>query len=115
MKEDTPQDVIRAGRNASVGLKSMQFALQDTEAIAARMQNSEFAGRVLEFAKKKNLKGLAELLKSATSKSQVQVKSVEDFKIEVIIMTDGKQYYVCIGDGCHHHSGKKSPIVFEES
>jgi hypothetical protein len=28
-------------------------------------------------------------------------------------MTDGKQYYVCIGDGCHHHSGKKSPIVFE--
>jgi hypothetical protein len=33
MKEDTPQDVIRAGRNASVGLKSMQFALQDTEAI----------------------------------------------------------------------------------
>ena len=26
MKEDTPQDVIRAGRNASVGLKSMQFA-----------------------------------------------------------------------------------------
>ena len=52
MKEDTPQDVIRAGRNASVGLKSMQFALQDTEAIAARMQNSEFAGHVLEFAKK---------------------------------------------------------------
>ena len=109
MKEDTSQDVMRAGRNASVGLKSMQVALQDTEAIAARMQNSEFAGRVLECAKKKDLKGLSELLKSATSKSEVQVKSVEDFKIEVIIMTDGKQYYVCIGDGCHHHSGKKSP------
>ena len=46
---------------------------------------------------------------SATSKSQVQVKSVEDFKIEAIIITDGKQYYVCIGDGCHHHSGKKVP------
>jgi hypothetical protein len=115
MKEDTSQDVMRAGRNASVGLKSMQVALHDTEAIAARMQNSEFASRVLECAKKKDLKGLSELLKSATSKSEVQVKSVEDFKIEVIIMTDGKQYYVCIGDGCHHHSGKKSPIVFEES
>ena len=56
MKEDTPQDVIRAGRNASVGLKSMKFALQDTEAIAARMQNSEFAGHVLAFAKKKDLR-----------------------------------------------------------
>ena len=96
MKEDTSQDVIRAGKNASVGLKSMQVALQDAEAITARMQNSEFAGR------------------SATSKSQVRVKSVEDFRIEAIIITDGKQYYVCIGD-CHHHSGKKSPIVFEES
>jgi hypothetical protein len=115
MKDDTSQDVMRAARNASVGLKSMKAALQDTEAIATRMQDSEFAGRVLEFAKKNDLKGLAHLLKSATSKSQVQVKSVEDFKIEVIILTDGKQYYVCIGDGCHHHSGKKSPIVFEES
>jgi hypothetical protein len=76
MKEDTSQDVMRAGRNASVGLKSMQVALHDTEAIAARMQNSEFAGRVLECAKKKDLKGLSELLKSATSKSKVQAKPV---------------------------------------
>jgi hypothetical protein len=70
MKEDTTQDVIRAGKNASVGLKSMQVALQDAEAITTRMQNSEFADRVLEFAKKKNPKVLAELLKSATSKSK---------------------------------------------
>ena len=115
MKEDTTQDVIRAGKNASLGLKSMQVALQDAEAIAARMQNSEFAERILAFAKRRDLKGLAELLGSASSKSRVQVKSVEDFKVDAIIMTDGKQYYVCIGDGCHHHSGKKSPIVFEES
>jgi predicted xylose isomerase-like sugar epimerase len=115
MKDDTTQDVVRAGKNAGVGLKSMQVALQDAEAITARMQNSEFADRILKFAKKRDLKGLAELLGSATSKSQVQVKSVEDFKIEAIIITDGKQYYVCIGDGCHHHSGKKSPVVFEES
>ena len=39
MKEDTTQDVVRAGKNASVGLKSMQVALQDAEAITARMQN----------------------------------------------------------------------------
>jgi hypothetical protein len=115
MKEDTTQDVMRAGKNASTGLKSMQVALQDTAAIIARMQNSDFAGRILEFAKEKDLNGLSELLNSAASKSQVKVKSVEDFKIEAIILTDGKQYYVCIGDGCHHHSGKKSPIVFEES
>jgi predicted xylose isomerase-like sugar epimerase len=115
MKDDTTQDVVRAGKNAGVGLKSMQVALQDAEAITARMQNSEFADRILKFAKKRDLKGLAELLGSATSKSQVQVKSVEDFKIEAIIITDGKQYYVCIGDGCHHHSGKKIPVVFEES
>jgi hypothetical protein len=92
MKEDTTQDVIRAGKNASTGLKSMQVALQDAEAITAHMQNSEFADRILKFAKQKDLKGLAEFLSSATSKSQVQVKSVEDFKIEAIIMTDGKQY-----------------------
>ena len=49
------------------------------------MQHSEFAGRVLELAKKKDLKGLGELLKSAASKSEVKVKSVEDFKIEVIM------------------------------
>jgi hypothetical protein len=115
MKEDTTKDVMRAGKNASTGLKSMQVALQDTAAIVARMQNSDFAGRIVEFAKEKNLNGLSELLNSAASKSQVKVKSVEDFKIEAIILTDGKQYYVCIGDGCHHHSGKKSPIVFEES
>ena len=59
MKDDTSQDVMRAARNASVGLKSMKAALQDTEAIATRMQDSEFAGRVLEFAKKNDLKGLA--------------------------------------------------------
>jgi hypothetical protein len=41
MKDDTSQDVMRAGRNASVGLKSIKAALQDTEAIAARMQDSE--------------------------------------------------------------------------
>jgi len=115
VKEDTSHDVIRAGKNASVGLKSMQVALKDAEAIAARMQHNEFAGRVLELAKKKDLKGLGELLKSAASKSEVKVKSVEDFKIEVIMLVDGKQYYVCIGDGCHHHSGKTSPVVFEES
>ena len=92
MKDDTTQDVVRAGKNASVGLKSMQVALQDAEAITARMQNSEFADRILKFAKKRDLKGLAELLGSATSKSQVQVKSVEDFKIEAVIITDGKQY-----------------------
>ena len=50
MKEDTSHDVMRAGKNATVGLKSMQAALKDAEAIAARMQHSEFAGRVLEFA-----------------------------------------------------------------
>jgi hypothetical protein len=115
MKEDTSHDVIRAGKNASVGLKAMQVALQDAEAITARMQHNEFAGRVLELAKKKDLKGLGELLKSAASKSEVKVKSVEDFRIEVIMLVDGKQYYVCIGDGCHHHSGKTSPVVFEES
>jgi hypothetical protein len=58
MKEDTTKDVIRAGKNASVGLKSMQVALRDAEAITARLQNTEFAGRVLEFAKKKDLNGL---------------------------------------------------------
>ena len=53
MKEDTSQDVMRAGRNASVGLKSMQVVLHDTKAIAARMQNSEFASRVLECEKRR--------------------------------------------------------------
>ena len=55
------------------------------------------------------------MLPKAVHSDAIQTLTKEDFKIEVIIMTDGKQYYVCIGDGCHHHSGKKSPIVFEES
>jgi hypothetical protein len=53
MKEDTSHDVMRAGKNATVGLKSMQVALKDAEAIAARMQHNEFAGRVLEFEKER--------------------------------------------------------------
>jgi hypothetical protein len=53
MKEDTSHDVMRAGKNASAGLKSMQVALKDAEAIAARMQHNEFAGRVLELQKRR--------------------------------------------------------------
>jgi hypothetical protein len=64
MKEDTSHDVMRAGKNATVGLKSMQVALKDAEAIAARMQHNEFAGRVLELAKKRDLKDSANYLRA---------------------------------------------------
>jgi hypothetical protein len=34
--------------------------------------------------------------------------------LEAIIITDGKQYYAFVGDGCKQRSGKASPVVFEE-
>jgi hypothetical protein len=113
--KDTPDDVMRAGRNANAGLSPMLVALRETQAIAARLERDRtYATRVLEASKKNDRLGLAAILKSEAPRSQIQIQSITDFKVEAIIMTDGKQYYVCIGDGCKHRSGKASPVVFEE-
>ncbi len=113
--KDTIEDVVRSGRTANAGLTPMLTALSETRAIAARLERDRaFSGRVLEAAKKNDRQGLAAILKAEAPRSQIQVQSISDFRIEAIIITDGKQYYVCIGDGCKHRSGKASPVVFEE-
>ena len=113
-KEDTANDVIRAGKEASEGLSTMEAALKDAQAIAARLQNPEIAARVLELAKRKDLKGLADLLKGTASSSQIQVKSVGDIVITITILIGTKGYQLFIGD-CEHPSGAKGGVVFQES
>ena len=113
--KDTPDDVMRAGRTANAGLTTMMNALKETQAIASRLEKDRaYATRVLEASKRNDRQAVAALFKSEAPRSQIQIQSMADFKIEAIIITDGKQYYVCIGDGCKHRSGKSSPVVFEE-
>ena len=87
-----------------------------SEAITDHMQERAFAVQVLELAKKKDRKGLAELLKRQSTKiEEVRVTSISDFSVEIWVKVNGKGYKLCIGDHCEHPSGKKSPAVFEES
>ena len=113
-KKDTANDVIRAGKEASEGLSTMEAALKDAQAIAARLQEPEVAARLLELAQRKDLKGLSDLLKGAASSSQIQVKSVGDIVITITILIGTKGYQLCIGD-CEHPSGAKGGVVFQES
>lgn len=117
-KKDTPQDVVSAGKSASAGLTDMQTALKDAQAIATRLQDPEVAARVLELAKRKDRKGLADLLKGEASSSQIRVKSVTDFTLILTILIGTKGYQLCISsttDGCEHPSGAKGAVVFQES
>lgn len=113
-KKDTPNDVIRAGKDASEGLSAMEAALKDAQAIAARLQDPEVATRVLELSKRKDLKGITDLLKDAASSSQIRVKSVGDITIVITVFMGTKSYQLCIGN-CEHPSGAKGGVVFQES
>ena len=94
----------------------MEGGLKVAEAITDHMQERAFAVQVLELAKKKDRKGLAELLKRQSTKiEEVRVTSISDFSVEIWVKVNGKGYKLCIGDHCEHPSGKKSPAVFEES
>jgi hypothetical protein len=114
--KDTPEDVTRAAEKAAINLKKMEGGLKVAEAITDHMQERAFAVQVLELAKKKDRKGLAELLKRQSTKiEEVRVTSISDFSVEIWVKVNGKGYKLCIGDHCEHPSGKKSPAVFEES
>jgi len=113
-RKDTQNDVIRAGKDASERLSTMEAALKDAQAIAARLQEPEVATRVLELAKRKDLKGLTDLLKGAASSSQIRVKAVGDITIIIEVFIGKKSYQLCIGN-CEHPSGAKGGVVFQES
>jgi hypothetical protein len=113
--KDTPEDVMRAGEKAAAALKEMDEGLKVAQALAARMQERGFATQLLELAKKKDRKGLAELLrKENQTVEEIRVTRLTDFTMEVWVTINGKGYHLCIGDHCEHPSGKKSPIVFEQ-
>src|SRR6185503_17407795 len=78
--KDTPDDVIRAGRNASAELNSMQTALRDAQAITARMERDRaFATRMVEAANKNDKQALTALLTSEARGSQVSIQGIRDF------------------------------------
>ena len=113
--KDTPEDVTRAAEKAAINLKKMEGGLKVAEAIADHLQERAFAVQVLELAKEKDRKGLALLKRQSPKIEEVRVTSIADFTVEIWVKVNGKGYKLCIGDHCEHPSGKKSPVVFEES
>ena len=71
---DTVADVVRAGKNATPGLKSMQTALEAAQTIAERLQDHELAARILEHSKSKDLQGLTKLLQKETRGVKLEVE-----------------------------------------
>lgn len=115
--KDTPDDVMRAGRNAGAELNSTLAALRDVQAITARMERDRaFATQILDAAKKKDKRGLADLLKGEAHSSQITIQDIRDFAIDVFVTVGGKTYRLCISsDGdCKHPSGQKSAVAFSE-
>jgi hypothetical protein len=114
-KKDTPDDVIRVGKNASAGLSEMQAALKAAQVIAARLQDPEVAARVLDLAKRSDREGLAELLKGEASASQIRVESIADFHLVIEFFSGLNWYQLCIGnEDCEHPSGAKGWVVFQQ-
>lgn len=111
---DTVADVVRAGKNATPGLKSMQTALEAAQTIAERLQDHELAARILEHSKSKDLQGLTKLLQKETRGVKLEVELVKDFTIILQVYADGHVYNLCIGPDCLLPNGQKSPIVFSE-
>jgi len=113
--KDTPEDVTRAAEKAAINLKKMEGGLKVAEAIADHMQERAFAVQVLELAKKKDRKGIAELFKRKTPTiEKIRITSIKDFTIKIWVWVNGNGYYLCIGDDCKHPSGAKSPVSFQQ-
>ena len=112
---DTVDDVIRVGRDARAGLTEFEAALRQAQAIAARLsQDRAFAASVLELAKKDDKVGIANKIATVASGSQITVKSIRDFTLDITICSKGICYELCMGDDCRHPSGAKGAVVFSQ-
>jgi hypothetical protein len=112
---DTIDDVIRVGRDARAGLTEFEGGLRQAQAITARLaQDRAFAAAILELAKKDDKTGIANKLVTVVPGSQITVKSIRDFTMDITICTKSLCYNLCIGDDCKHPSGAKSPVVFSQ-
>jgi hypothetical protein len=115
--QDTPDNVMLAGKNASAQLNSMELGLKDAQAIAARLgQDRAFATKALEAAKKNDQQGLAQILKSVAPNSQITIQQIGDFFFDGFLTIGGTTYRLCFSTSsdCKHPSGAKSPIVFSQ-
>jgi len=112
---DTVDDVIRVGRDARAGLTDFEAGLRQAQAITARLaQDRAFATSILELAKKDDKVGIANKLVTVAPGSNITVKSIRDFSLDITVCTKSKCYELCIGDDCRHPSGAKSPVVFSQ-
>src|SRR5262245_33624245 len=112
---DTVDDVIRVGRDARAGLTDFEAALRKAQAITGRLaQDRAFAVSVLELAKKGDKVGIANKRGTGAPGTQITVKSIRDFTIDISYCDKNICYALCIGDDCKHPSGAKSPVVFNQ-
>lgn len=112
---DTVDDVIRVGRDARAGLSAFEAGLRQAQAITSRLaQDRAFAASVLELAKKDDKVGIANKLATVAPGSQITVKSIRDFSLDISYCDKSVCYALCIGDDCKHPSGAKSPVVFSQ-
>ena len=112
---DTVDDVIRVGRDARAGLTEIEAALRKAQAITSRLaQDRAFAASILELAKKDDKVGIANKLVTVAPGSNITVKSIRDFTLDITVCSKSICYVLCIGDDCRHPSGAKSPVVFSQ-
>jgi len=112
---DTVDDVIRVGRDARAGLTEFEAGLRQAQAISARLaQDRAFATSILELAKKDDKAGIANKLTTVAPGSQITVKAIRDFTLDITICSKSICYELCMGDDCRHPSGAKSPVVFSQ-
>ena len=113
---DTVDTVIGAAKGASTELSEIQNALKTAQGIADRMQNPDFAARVLEFSKRQDRVGLTELLKKEMPNQMILVGLVRDFTFNIWIFGGGDIFMFCVStkNECSHPSGAKGAVVFQQ-
>ena len=96
LNRDKPEDVMKAGKNASEGLAQVAVAMREAQAIAAHLERDRaFATRVLELAKRNDRSGLATLFKTDAPTGEVRVLEIKDFTVKISITAFGHTVTFC--------------------
>jgi hypothetical protein len=106
--KDTPQDVMKAGKNGSAEIAPMLTVIREANALMNKMgSDPKYAEAILKAANSKNQAELVALLKKEAPQSTIKVESVSDFTIVIVLQFGSHTLRVCASNesGC---GGKKA-------
>jgi hypothetical protein len=113
LTRDRPEDVMKAGKNASEGLAQVAAVVREAQAISAHMERDRaYATRVLELAKRNDRSTLATLFKGDAPTGEVRVLEIKDFTVVISITARGHTVTFCASSegGC---SGNTFGLTFK--